>query len=51
MKINIKNRLILRKEIDLSKKKNISKIKKKIRKNDIIIFIAAKAPVKKFQNV
>ena len=49
MKINIKNRLILRKEIDLSKKKNISKIKKKIRKNDIIIFIAAKAPVKNFK--
>ena len=49
IKMNIKNRLILRKEIDLSKKKNISKIKKKIRKNDIIIFIAAKAPVKNFK--
>ena len=28
---NIKNKLILRKEIDLSKKKNVSKIKKKLK--------------------
>jgi UDP-glucose 4-epimerase len=49
VKKRLKFSLILRKEIDLSKKENVNKIKKKIKKNDIIFFIAAKVPVKNFQ--
>ncbi len=48
-KLDIKYFLLNRKIMDLSKKSSVHKLKKIIIPGDIIIFIAAKAPVKNFQ--
>lgn len=48
---DVKKNLILisRKQIDFEKKNSISKLKKILKKNDIVIFVAAIAPVKNIE--
>ena len=41
--------LISRKKIDLTKKNEVKKLKTIIKKDDLILFIAAKAPAKNFK--
>ena len=46
---NIKPVLVTRKNVDLEKKQSCNKLKKILKKDDIIIFIAAVAPVKNIE--
>ncbi len=49
LKINFKS--ISSKNINLKDKNSFKKLKKKIKKNDVIIFLAAEAPVKNFKTL